>query len=1139
MPNPTIPNFYPGNTVDPAPSNDGYHTPVYYPGDMWLNTKDGKIFQCRDNSQNAARWVLLDSMLSVRDFGATGLGTSQTPPVDDTAALLNAVRGSALTSYRCAVLVPGGEYLISDGGGLIGGGAGNTSNQVVTLYGSPSAGSFTLTVTVWTPATGSTTQTTAGIASNATGPLLTAYLAALSNVGSGNVNVTGPSGGPYFVTFNAGLHGPVMSATSSLTGGTSPAVGVGDANMQTLTVTGAPTSATINLTITTNLGTQSFTITNWSSSTTAATIQAALIGASNIGNAVSVTGPNGGPYTISFGPSLGAPATAASLSSVMGGNNPAAVVGVIQAGAAIQLSKTLGLRLVGESGSQPDSQSTGGWQNRSSRSSLIWGGSNGGIMIAIDAYYAISVENVTLSGTSNANTPPTYARIGIIFSDINGFTGGNSTLRNCNLTAFNSPAPTASPPLVGACVQFALNVTDPGAAESKFFGCVFGPPPPTVALGVAGVRLLNNQSLNHQIIACDMGYLDVGIFCQAGGCVQWLGGSVEKLNTVLKLGTGLYPYEGGGPNAATFILQNLRTESPGYPGANVTLVDAGYVAGLANIIVEGWNDTVVNPYDPTPALVLGAAANVVLRDSVVQRGTPTALAVEPGNIIAVNVTNPGSGYNPASPPTVTFTGPPPTGGTAPTAIALIGGIALGTTSVAIDNAGSGYITAPTVTFDAPPSPGTFPQGYSVLNPSGGVDHVVVTYGGSGYTASQITVHFSAPGSGQTATGHANPLTGQVSAVTVTGYGSGYGTAPAVSFSSGAAAATAVMKNGIPPGLPIVLNGPAEPMAQLRLENVAGANAALCAALTTNTKVDMVASGVPEVSTIAGHFRYSKLNWAILQQNPKNFWDLGDIGIAAPNQGYNYYNQNLSPPFTDGWYTNGNTTNPPSIPSFMVQNVQSVVSTDAIGGFNTFVSGSYPTGWVNLRLLNNGGLGVAPATSGNPTPGWTIYGRVKRNVATGGHAIISNLPSTAGVGGFEVGFDSATNKLYVTFDGGPTGGGRLTAYSVNPITQTTTPIDFMITVDPPSPTFPPQVRLYLINSSGQAYLDGSYSYANYMPLYVDPPSTVPTIGRSGAGTIANLQIARLATWDTVLITPSNMAILQNFYNLATGIPFAGR
>ncbi|MDN7820613.1 hypothetical protein [Burkholderia vietnamiensis] len=64
-----------------------------------------------------------------------------------------------------------------------------------------------------------------------------------------------------------------------------------------------------------------------------------------------------------------------------------------------------------------------------------------------------------------------------------------------------------------------------------------------------------------------------------------------------------------------------------------------------------------------------------------------------------------------------------------------------------------------------------------------VGSVLVTNGGSGYTSAP-TVTFSAPTSGTTATGTAVIQNGKVVAVTITNPGSGYTAAPTVSFSGG-------------------------------------------------------------------------------------------------------------------------------------------------------------------------------------------------------------------------------------------------------------------------------------------------------------------------------------------------------------------
>jgi hypothetical protein len=90
--------------------------------------------------------------------------------------------------------------------------------QKVTLSGDPSGGTFTLTYGV---------NTTTDIAYNAQPETVRDALAALASIGSGNVTVGGPTSGPYLVEFVgtlANTDASLMTATSSLTGGSSPAI---------------------------------------------------------------------------------------------------------------------------------------------------------------------------------------------------------------------------------------------------------------------------------------------------------------------------------------------------------------------------------------------------------------------------------------------------------------------------------------------------------------------------------------------------------------------------------------------------------------------------------------------------------------------------------------------------------------------------------------------------------------------------------------------------------------------------------------------------------------------------------------------------------------------------------------------------
>jgi hypothetical protein len=96
--------------------------------------------------------------------------------------------------------------------------------NTLTVSGSPTGGTFTVTVTNGQ----GVAATTGTIAYNAAASAVQTAIAALANVGTGNVSVTGSSGGPWTVTFATALGTMTVAlGTNSLTGGTSPTVAVG------------------------------------------------------------------------------------------------------------------------------------------------------------------------------------------------------------------------------------------------------------------------------------------------------------------------------------------------------------------------------------------------------------------------------------------------------------------------------------------------------------------------------------------------------------------------------------------------------------------------------------------------------------------------------------------------------------------------------------------------------------------------------------------------------------------------------------------------------------------------------------------------------------------------------------------------
>lgn len=95
--------------------------------------------------------------------------------------------------------------------------AGTSQVNTVTITGTPTGGTFTITVNG---------QTTTGIAYNAAAATVQTALEALSTVAAGDVTVSGSAGGPYTLTWGGALASvavTVSSSGASLTGGTTPA----------------------------------------------------------------------------------------------------------------------------------------------------------------------------------------------------------------------------------------------------------------------------------------------------------------------------------------------------------------------------------------------------------------------------------------------------------------------------------------------------------------------------------------------------------------------------------------------------------------------------------------------------------------------------------------------------------------------------------------------------------------------------------------------------------------------------------------------------------------------------------------------------------------------------------------------------
>jgi hypothetical protein len=196
----------------------------------------------------------------------------------------------------------------------------------------------------------------------------------------------------------------------------------------------------------------------------------------------------------------------------------------------------------------------------------------------------------------------------------------------------------------------------------------------------------------------------------------------------------------------------------GFPGGSAT---GSARVGLVSISATGGSFTSMPTITITPTGGGGAAAPTVA-------------------VTAVGVTAAGSGY--AAPPTISFAG---TGSPNANATAL-----MGVNTVTVGTGGS-YATLPTVTFSAPPSgttaTGTVTGGVLTVNtPSTSACYrttsgapTITFSGGGGGTGAHATATLGASGSGGCASGRA-----PVTSVTVTAAGTGYTSAPTMTFSGG-------------------------------------------------------------------------------------------------------------------------------------------------------------------------------------------------------------------------------------------------------------------------------------------------------------------------------------------------------------------
>ncbi len=131
---------------------------------------------------------------------------------------VTAIKKGVVDGFDLSALAYGqAVYLSKTAGKLATAVAGVNEVQTVTITGTPTGGTFTLSFRG---------EETAALAHNADGAAVQAALVALASIGAGGVTVSGSAGGPSTVTFTGALAGGnvplLVLSDNSLTGGTDP-----------------------------------------------------------------------------------------------------------------------------------------------------------------------------------------------------------------------------------------------------------------------------------------------------------------------------------------------------------------------------------------------------------------------------------------------------------------------------------------------------------------------------------------------------------------------------------------------------------------------------------------------------------------------------------------------------------------------------------------------------------------------------------------------------------------------------------------------------------------------------------------------------------------------------------------------------
>ena len=232
------------------------------------------------------------------------------------------------------------------------------------------------------------------------------------------------------------------------------------------------------------------------------------------------------------------------------------------------------------------------------------------------------------------------------------------------------------------------------------------------------------------------------------------------------------------------------TLSLGGQGTNAFTLQAGEVWTIppGTYAIQPGMYCSVQQYDPITTTWRSVGNSSFAMKEIASDGVNFRVANQTGCVVGAAVTNAGSGYVTAPTVSIATTGAK--------AIAVVGGAVYSTFTVV--NGGSNYVYPPMVVIAAPPSPGVQATAYSTLT-SGVVTSITITNQGAGYLTAPTIALVNDPrdttGQGALAT---CSLTGggTVTAVLVTDHGNSASAVPAITFTATnggtSAAATALM-----------------------------------------------------------------------------------------------------------------------------------------------------------------------------------------------------------------------------------------------------------------------------------------------------------------------------------------------------------